>query len=649
MSELRADEGKSHPMPFTGSVDLTHWRERMRIDLWLAMGYVAVGGLVLLPVLGMLWLAVRAFPLLEGVPSALLVLLATFYGVDVVRALRRPVDRACDDGVLPRKQDAPGLYALIDSVRARVAGPDLHRVVLSNRLNASVSQRARFPWLGTTRHTMEIGLPLLSLLPARQAGAIIAHEFGHLMGRHGLLGRRIEDLRQCLIRLQESLSKPGASAAYHWRWPHRISRSGLRAFLQWYVPRLDARSLAVRRAGEYVADQAAARWEGPQAIIQALYSLEVAECYLRHEFWPGVWNQARHLPAPGGSPFSQLLMGKAMEGLAPDQAMEWAYHALRTPTREEDTHPSLHDRVTRLGAETGAVALPIPSGGDIQLLLSESFLRDAAAKMDAQWSKDAEPAWQRHHQDWQGTVAAHEALRLRATTQRLSVWDWLAMSEKSRCLEDPAWEEELRRAYALAPDNPEVLHAMGVAHHHSGRLEEAAQCLERAMELDRMETLRCSRVLTRLSLLRGDLRAAAQHRSRADEAARYQGNIDAEFGSVNADDELAPHGLSLRDLRQIEQDLRPMSHYAERIWIVKKTSRIDSGFSRHVFVVVAGRRGLRHALDRLLMRGSPQQEVCRRMAENLGVNLPALPLWYFCTSEDPLARRLTREGTPSLE
>lgn len=647
MSELHPDGAAGKPIPFTLAESSAHGRERLRIGLWLIIGYVALVGLVLVPVLILLWLAVRAFPLLEGVPSCLLTLLAVFYGADVVRALHRSAESNIDQALLLREQDAPGLYTLIDSVRVCVGGPGLHEVVLSNRLNASASQRTPFLWLGKTRHTVEIGLPLLCLLPADQVGAIIAHEFGHLMGRHGLLGRRIENLRQCLIRLQESLSKPDASSAYHWRWPHRISRSVLRAFLQWYVPRLDAESFAARRAGEYAADQVAARWDGAQTIIQALYSLEVAELFLHYEFWPALWSQARHSPIPSGAPFSQLLIGDFQGGLAADQAMEWIFHALRAPTCDRDSHPSLHDRVTRLGSDTQNETISPVLGGVPRLLMSESFLRDAAVKMDADWLKDAESTWKQHHQDWRKTVAAHDALRLRATTQRLSEWDWLAMSERSRRLADPSWEDEMRQAYALAPDNPDVLHAMGVMHQQFGQLEEATRCLESAIELDRMETLRCSRLLTRLSLARGDAPAAARHRRLADEAARQQRNINAEFSSVNEDDVLLPHGMSLHRLREIEQDLRPISQYADRIWIVKKTSRIDSGLNRYVIIVVAGTGGWRHTWERLMMRGGRRQDICRGLAEHLNLNLPATPLWYFCTPADPLVRRLSKEALPS--
>ncbi len=636
-------------MPPAKSVDSAHWRERLRISIWLIIGYAVIAALVLLPILALLWLAVYSFPLLEGAPAALLALFAVFYGVDVIRALHPPpAESGCEDALVLRESDAPGLYALIDSVRICVGGPALHTVVLSNRLNASISQRAPLLWLGKTRHTMEIGLPLLCLLPAGQIGAIIAHEFGHLMGQHGLLGRRIHVLRRCLIGLQENLSESGAATSQYWRWFHRISCSGLLLFLRWYVPRLDARSFAVRCAGEYVADRAAARWDGAQTFVQALYSLEVAECYLHFEFWPRLWDEARHSSTPCGDPFSQLLSGKTMDSLALDQATEWIYHALRATTGNEDTHPSLHDRVIQLGADTRTATVASPIGGVAHLLLSDSFLHDAAAKMDAQWAKAVEPDWKHYRQGWQETVAAHEALRLRATTQRLRAWDWLDMSDKSRRLSDPSWEEELRHAHTLAPDNPDVLYALGVAHQKQGRLEEAAGCLARAIELDKMETLRCSRALTRLSLVRGDLPAAAQHRLRADEAVRHQRAIDAELCAVHEDDELAPHGLPLHRIRQVEQDIQPIAHYAERIWLVKKVSRIDSGFSRYVFVVAAGTQGWRYALDRLLMRGGSRQEICRRLADNLRLDLPTIPLWHFCTPEGVFARRLVQDGIPCL-
>lgn len=624
------------------SLELTHWQERLRIWHWLAIGYVAIAGLVLLPILALLGLAVYVFPGLQGAAMALLVLVVIFYGIAFFRALQRPAEYGLEEALVLREKDAPGLYALINSVRDCLGGPELRRVVLSKRLNASISQRASFPWLGKTQQTMEIGLPLLCLLPAGQVGAIIAHEFGHLRGQHGLLNKRIQDLRQLVIRLEENLAEFDEFSLHHWRWFHRFSCSGLHLFLRWYVPRLDARSFAVQRAGEYVADQVAARWSGRRTIIQALYSLELAGCYLHQEFWPRLWAEARYSSMPCGAPFSQLSSGKCMDDLAPEQATEWVYHALRTPTSEEDTHPSLHDRVSRLGANTRTLRVCSLLGGVPHQLFSEPFLQDAVAKMDAQWLKNAEPDWAHHHQDWKETVAAYESLRLRATIQRWSARDWLAMSDKSKRLGESSWEEELQHAYALAPDNPDVLYAIGLARQQQGKLEVAAECLQQVIKLDPMEALRCSRALTRLSLARGDMLTAARHRLRADAEARLHKDIDTEFGTVYESDDLVPHGLPLYRIRQIQRELRAISHYAEHIWLVKKQSRIDGGFSRYAFVVVTGTRGWRYALDRLLMRGGRRQDICRRLAANLRPDLPAMPLWHFCTVGTPLAQWLAK-------
>lgn len=642
MPDKSLGNGADSSPSLTKSLELTHWRERLRVWCWLAIGYVAIAGLALLPILALLGLALYVFPWLQGAAMALLILVVIFYGIAFFRALQRPAEYGLEEALALRKQDAPGLYALIDSVRDCIGGPKLSRVILSKRLNASISQRASFPWLGKTQQTMEIGLPLLCLLPVGQVGAIIAHEFGHLMGKHGLLNKRIQDLRQLLIRLEENLAEFGESSSLYWRWFHRVSCSCLHLFLRWYVPRLDARSFAVQRAGEYVADQVATRWRGGRIIIQALYSLELAGCYLHQEFWPRLWAEARYSSMPCGAPFSQLTSGKGIGDLGPEQATEWIYHALRAPTGEEDTHPSLHDRVSRLGANTRTLRGCSLIGGVPHQLFSEPFLQDAAAKMDAQWLKNAEPDWAHHHQDWKETVAAYESLRLRATTQRLSARDWLAMSDKSRRLGAHSWVEELQQAHALAPDNPDVLYAIGLARQEQGRLEVAAEYLQQAIELDPMETLRCSRALTRLSLARGDMLTAARHRLRADAAARLQKDIDTEFGTVYEGDDLALHGLPLYRIRQVERDLRAISHYAEQIWLVKKQSRIDGGFSRYVLVVVTGVRGGRYVLDRLLMRGGRRQEICQRMAANLSPNLPTVPLWHFCTAETPLAQRLAK-------
>jgi Zn-dependent protease with chaperone function len=640
------DRHGSQPNDFVG---VKYLRERSRMGRWVAMGYASIAALVLVPVLTLLGVAACVYPLLGGVPSALLVLLAAFYGVDTVKALRGPADSDDKEALTLREQDAPALFALMDSVRARVGGPVVSKVVLSNRLNASVSQRTSFPWIGRTRHTMDIGLPLLCLLPAEQIGAIIAHEFGHLKGQHGLLSRRVYGLRQCLIRLQEAPPEAKPSPLRYANQLRRVSCAGLRLFLRWYVPLLDAKTFAVRRAGEYVADQVSTRWDGPQTAIDALYSLELAERYMALELWPGVWRQARHSPTPAGDPFAQLAFGTPMQDLDAARATEWVYHALRARTGDDDTHPSLRDRVTQMGADTQTITLSMPDAAAHRRILSEPFLREAVAALDRQWLSAAESDWHCHHQRWQDTVAAHEALRLRSTTQRLSGWDWLAMSARSRSLQLPTWEDELERAHALEPDDPDMLYAMGIAHQERGELASAVDFLTRAMELDRREVMRCSRELTCLSLTQGDAQATAKHRQRADEMFAFQALVDEELSRIQSDDELAVHDLSLHRFRQVQKDLRPMLHHAQQIWLVKKISRTDGEFSRYGLVVMAGTTGWRYAVNRLLLRGGRQREICRRIAANLHLDLPSTPLWYFCKPNDPLAWRLSSDEMPALK
>ncbi|WP_445658288.1 M48 family metalloprotease [Achromobacter sp. NCFB-sbj8-Ac1-l] len=625
-------------------------QERLRIWLWLALGYAGIASLVLGPAVILLWLAIKIFPVLEGVPSAISVLAAAFHVIGTLRALRRSfAPPTVHEGQQLRPKDAPALFHLIDAVRLRVSGPALSSVVLSNRLNASISQHARIPLAGKTSHTMEIGLPLLCFLPPEQIGAVIAHEFGHLVGRHGLLTRRIHALRHCLTNLQHELSITSLSSFSLSRWTHLISCFGLHRFLCWYVPRLDARTFAVRRAGEYVADGISARWDGPQTAIQALYSLAIADAYLAAEFWPRVWRQARHSLTPIGDPFTQLALFTNPKGIAPAVATEWLYHALRPLSIDDDTHPALADRAKHLGADLNAATACQAHASALHLVLPAGLIHQATEKMDAQWLNAIESDWGDHHRHWQETLTQREVLHLRHATQRFSAHDWLALAENSRLLLEPSRQEELQHALELAPDDPNVLYAVGCAQRDQGQYEDAARSLERAMELNRHEELRCSRALTLLSLARGDAPATARHRYRADEAFKRRTLVAQELHAIHPDDTLEPHGLPLRQCRQLLEDIKPIRRFSLRVWLVRKISRSDNDLSRYAFVVVLRSGGWRRQVSRLTTgNGDLQRESYERLAQSLSVDLPTAPLWHFCYPDDLLPRRLSRDGMPAL-
>jgi Zn-dependent protease with chaperone function len=95
--------------------------------------------------------------------------------------------------VLPA--EAPALFEALADLRKHMRGPRFHRVLLTDEVNAAVVQRPRLGLFGWPKNYLLLGLPLLDSMPAEEALAVVAHEYGHLAGAHARFGAFIYRLR----------------------------------------------------------------------------------------------------------------------------------------------------------------------------------------------------------------------------------------------------------------------------------------------------------------------------------------------------------------------------------------------------------------------------------------------------------------------
>jgi Zn-dependent protease with chaperone function len=77
-------------------------------------------------------------------------------------------------------EEAPELFGMIEDLRRRLRAPRVHRVLVTENLNAAVVRVLRLGIPGWYRNHLLIGLPLAKALTAEQFRAVLAHELAHL-------------------------------------------------------------------------------------------------------------------------------------------------------------------------------------------------------------------------------------------------------------------------------------------------------------------------------------------------------------------------------------------------------------------------------------------------------------------------------------
>jgi Zn-dependent protease with chaperone function len=184
-------------------------------------------------------------------------------------------------------EEQPRLFEFINRLADEAGAPRAHRVFLSARVNAAVFYDLTvLNLLFPSRKNLEIGLGLVSSLTLGELKAVLAHEFGHFAQRSMAVGRWVYVAQQIAAGI---ISKRDALDGFL----RGLSRFDLRiAWVGWLLSTIvwSIRSLmetvfrivvlaqrALSREMEFQADLVAVSLTGSDALIHALYRLQVAD------------------------------------------------------------------------------------------------------------------------------------------------------------------------------------------------------------------------------------------------------------------------------------------------------------------------------------------------------------------------------------
>ncbi len=289
------------------------------------------------------------------------------------------------DGVRLRRRDAPELFSFIDDLRGKTGNPRIHRLYVTEDMNAAVLQTPRIGLFGWYRTDLILGLPLMQALTQRELAAVIAHEFGHLSGAHGKLGAWIYRSRMLMARILDAIEEKKYFGSWIFKW-----------FYRWYEPFFAAYSFALAREQEYEADITAATAVSNQALVDALARISIADAFLSGTFWEEVWEDAHRQTKPPKRIYGKL--GKCLASLSTwDGTSEILDAIIASQTDHADTHPSLSDRAGALDIEP---RLP-PAANDAGTSLLPNDGADLEQEFSRHWETLAAEHWDEQHKELQ--------------------------------------------------------------------------------------------------------------------------------------------------------------------------------------------------------------------------------------------------------
>jgi Zn-dependent protease with chaperone function len=524
----RAQQAKSDPAGY-----------RRVVGAWALAGYAVLIAALAFAVGGFLSIAVGVA---SGDVPVVLVKLAIPFGVVafiIVRALSMRI--APPAGIELCPADAPELFGVIERLRERLDTPRIDHVLLDGDFNASIVQTPRLGPLGWARNYLTIGLAYMQALSPDELESVIAHELGHISRRHGRFACWIYRLRSSWGRFAYELDERGVAGA------------GLaRRFLAWYVPRLQACSVALMREHEHEADRAAAEAVGAQHAARALVrATALAPTVSR--YWDGVYSRVLDESTPPATAYRGLR--QALREPPGGEGEAAVARALAMPTDTGDTHPALADRLAALGCAPATLdvgqVLAAPAASAADRLLGPDGHTQLSDRLSADWFATVLEGWSRRHAASAGEREELARLDARAGAGEL---DLAAARRRAELV------EELRDAAAALAAWRDVLTlepADGAAHLAVGSRLLATGDDAGLGHLD--AAIASSPLLAVPAAERAYeyLAGAGRHDSAAPYRARLNRELDAldtafaERRDLTRSDELQPHGLPPAQLAEL--------------------------------------------------------------------------------------------------
>ena len=550
---------------------------RLRVGLLAALGYVYLL-VIVLALLGII--AVTLFYVrVNWVMLKILWIPLALVGL-VLRSLWITIPEP--DGMKLEREQAPALFDLIDEVTTALSGPKIHHVMVSDDFNAGIVQIPQFGMFGWLRNYLVVGLPMLRALTPAEFRAVLAHEVGHLSGKHGHFTGWIYRLRQSWSEILIRVHQERHYASFLFE-----------PFINWYAPYLNAYSFVLARAQERQADQYSVELAGKEVAAVTLVRVMAKDRGLSENFWPNFFRQSRDQAKTPSDPFVQMLSGLD-QPIGPLNTQKWLFEALRVPTGYEDTHPALADRLAAIGFDKdGKQVAPLIEAlleADDRTQSAESHYikelpHDFIPRFNRLWRERIAQAWSENHEYIKKAQKRFDELAEQAKTRALTLDEQLERVAIIARIKEPAetlpWLDMILNEH---PDHADAHYAKGAILLEQ-KDPEGVTHLEKAMQLNSDAIGEASSLLSGFYFDQGNKELAEECRKRAADHVEKQQRQQEKALNFSEKDRFVPHGLDEAVVNELKSKL-PKVHGLGAAFLVRKVID-DPEYSIYVLGVMA--------------------------------------------------------------
>jgi len=356
-----------------------------------SLGYVYIGVIVaalLLLVAAVCWLSFAGHRIYAGAIKIVFVLLILVFLV--LKSLWVKFDPPT--GINLERKDYPELFALLDEICTKL-NTRADKVILNNEFNAAVVEHPKFGFLGFNTNFLMLGLPFLQAVTRNDLKAVIAHEFGHLSGKHSSTSKWIYGLFKQWANLFKNIGEKSIL---------------IYPFFSWYMPRYVAYSMIMIRNHEKHADADAVKIAGTNACGNMLVLTALKGRHLSEEIWTEIYKKAKDEEEAPLNTFHEI--GQRINNLPTRKLRQWLEEELKYEGAKTETHPPTRERLALCDQlerfekisdeELEQLVAPIPPGQSSAELLLGSKLPELVSQLSTTWHNETKELWQQRYSEY---------------------------------------------------------------------------------------------------------------------------------------------------------------------------------------------------------------------------------------------------------
>lgn len=488
-------------------------------------------------------------------------------------------------GVELSASDAPELFDFVKRAAVELKARKPSKILVDDRFNAAVVTIPRFGIFGQ-KVLLIVGLPLMRSLSPEQFRAVIAHEIGHISGKHGAFAKWAYQMTEAWNRLLES------QAAVE----HKFAAL-YQGFIDRFIPYFSAYSFVLMREHERDADRDAVSLTGARPLGEALILMDTKSIYIAEDFWPGMHKENIERETPPERLFTRLV--ESLASVSADRAAGSLQQALAVPTDLNDTHPALADRLRLIGYWTSGDQPEIPGGAheDAAAYYLREFVQKITAQYDDEWDEHSRKPWRERYDVFQETQKRLAEIEQKRETEVLSHEE---MRELARLLTElegiSAARPVIEEAAEKFPDDAVAWYNLGAVRLEQGD-ETGLALLEKAAAIDPSFRFDIDQISFSFLRSKGRLEEAKTYANSIDDRAEIFAKAEKERNLLLPGDKFEMHDLPQDLLDSIPPKLVGLDEITALYAVHKKVEHLPEHPFRVLFVGVRKKGRFRNRND----------------------------------------------------